>query len=125
MRRKACALLLTAALGGCMSTDRADMGPACSGSWGKQHGPPMVPGMTAGNGQQLPMAAPYNMAPPGNAYAAQQMMSNSVPLDMVNISRGGNAPGMSGSPGGAMPFLPMPNGGVLSPPGVPFAPGMP
>ena len=125
MRRKACALLLSAAVGGCMSVDRGSSGPACSGSWGTHQGPPSVPGVAGPNGQQIAMAAPYNMAPPGNAWAAKQMMANSVPLDMVQINRGGNAPGMSGVPGGTMPLTPIPQGGVLSPPGVPFAPGMP
>ena len=125
MRRKACALLLTAALGGCMSTDKSDMGPACSGSWGRHQGPPSVPGVAGPHGQQIAMAAPYNMAPPGNPWAAQQMMANSVPLDMVQINRGGNVPGMAGVPGGNMPMTPIPSGGLLTPPGVPFAPGIP
>ena len=125
MRRKACALLLTAALGGCTSMDHADMGPACSGSWGRQQGPPNVPGLAGPNGQGVPMAAPYNMAPPVNPYAAQQMMANSVPLGMVQINRGGNVPGMGGVPGGNMPMTPIPSGGLLTPPGVPFAPGIP
>jgi hypothetical protein len=125
MRRKACALLLSATLGGCVSSDRMDSGPHCTGSWGRQPGPTSVPGVAGPHGQHLPMAAPYNMAPPGNMHAARQMMSNSIPLDMVQINRGGNAPGMSGTPNGQMPFTPMPAGGVLTPPGVPFAPGMP
>lgn len=125
MRRKACALLLSATLGGCVSSDRMESGPHCAGSWGKQHGPPPVPGVAGPHGQHIPMAAPYNMAPPGNPHAARQMMSNSVPLDMVQINRGGNVPGMSGAPDGSMPFTPIPHGGVLTPPGVPFAPGIP
>lgn len=125
MRRKACALLLSATLGGCMSSERMDSGPHCGGSWGKQHGPPPVPGVAGPHGQHIPMAAPYNMAPPGSPHAARQMMSNSVPLDMVQINRGGNVPGMSGTPDGNMPFTPIPHGGVLTPPGVPFAPGIP
>ncbi|MCI0682334.1 MAG: hypothetical protein L0Y71_09535 [Gemmataceae bacterium] len=125
MRRKACALLLSATLGGCVSSDHMDSGPHCAGSWGKQPGPPPVPGVAGPHGQRIPMAAPYNVAPPGNLHAARQMMANSVPLDMVQINRGGNAPGMSGTPGGAMPPTPMPPGGVLTPPGVPFAPGIP
>ncbi len=84
-----------------------------------------MPGVAGPHGQNIPMAAPYNMAPPGNQWAAQQMMSNSVPLNMVQINRGGNAPGMSGVPGGNMPMTPIPSGGLLTPPGVPFAPGIP
>src|SRR5262245_608080 len=125
MRRKACALLLTAALGGCMSMDHSDVGPACSGSWGRQPKPPSVPGLTGPNGQSVGIAAPYNMAPPHSVMAAQQMMANSVPLDMVQINRGGNVPGMGGVPGGNMPMTPIPSGGLLTPPGVPFAPGIP
>lgn len=124
MRRKACALLLSAAMGGCMSTDHGEKSPMCGGSWGKHQGPPSVPGLAGPHGQQVAMAAPYNMAPPGNPYAARQMMGNSVPLDMVQINRGGNVTGMAGAPGG-MPPTPIPPGGVLTPPGVPFAPGMP
>src|SRR5262245_36916438 len=125
MRRKACALLLSAALGGCMSTDLPDAHYACSGSWGTHHGPPTVPGVMGANGQSLTMAAPYNTAPPANLAEAQQMMASSVPLDMVQMSRGGNAPGMGGVPGGFMPNTIMPTGGIISPAGVPFAPGIP
>src|SRR5262245_24830112 len=98
MRRKACALLLSATLGGCVSADRTEQGPHCAGSWGKHQGPPSIPGVAGPNGQSMPMAAPYNMAPPGSPYAARQMMSNSVPLDMVQMNRGGNVPGLSGTP---------------------------
>ncbi len=124
MRRKACALVLTAALGGCVSTD-PNCGPVCTGSWGHHNGPPTVPGTMGPGGQPLAMAAPYNVAPPGSPWAAQQMMANSVPLDMVQMNRGGNVPGMGGAPGGMMPPTQMPQGGVLTPPGVPFAPGIP
>lgn len=108
-----------------MSTEHSQPGPGCGGAWGVHKGPPTVPGMAGPHGQSVPMAAPYSSAPPGNVYAARQMMNNSVPLDMVQMNRGGNAPGMSGAPGGAMPPTFMPQGGMLSPPGVPFAPGMP
>jgi len=138
MRRKACALLMSATLGGCMSFDGGPGNtPACTGSWGPQNGPPPVPGVAGPHGQHVPMAQPYASNPPGNAYVAQQMMSRSVPLDMVQINRGVNAPGMtpgmmpgmtpgmSGPPGAAAPLTPIPPGGVLSPPGLPFAPGVP
>ena len=77
MRRKACALLMSAALGGCMSADKPDAGPACSGSWGTHQGPPTVPGVMGPNGTSIPMAAPYNVAPPGSIVAT--FMSTSRP----------------------------------------------
>ncbi|MCS7045372.1 MAG: hypothetical protein NZO58_03350 [Gemmataceae bacterium] len=125
MRRKACALLITAAMGGCMTMEQGQHGPGCAGSWGAHKGPPMVPGVVGAHGQGIPMAAPYHVAPPPNAYLAQRMMANSVPLDMVQIHRGGNAPALGGVPGGNAPPTPIPAGGVLTPPGVPFAPGVP
>src|SRR5688572_8545799 len=130
MRRKACALLMSATLGGCMSFDGGPGNtPACTGSWGPQNGPPPVPGLAGPHGQHVPMAQPYASNPPGNPYVARQMMSRSVPLDMVQINRGVNSgmPGTMQGPGGlgGIPPTPIPPGGVLTPPGMPFAPGVP
>ena len=115
MRRKACALLMSATLGGCVSTQPSAPPPGCGGGWGAHKGPPTVPGFANAGGQPLPMTAPYSNAPPSSAYAARQMMNNSVPLDMVQMNRGGNAPGMSGVPGGGMPPTFMFPGAIMKP----------
>lgn len=92
---------------------------------GKQYGPPNVPGLVGPYGQPVAMAAPYNLVPPASNYQAQQMMAHSVPLDMVRMN-GCNGPNCGiGAAGGAMPPTMLPRGGVLSPPGMPYAPGVP
>src|SRR5207253_6391959 len=119
MGRKALFALLCGlplALGGCMSVDTGEgyggggYGAShSSGYRGHDMAPPAVPGVMGPYGQAVPMAPPYSSAPPG-AMAAQAMMSNSVPLNMVQMG------GMASA--GAL----TPPGGLLSPPGVPFAP---
>jgi len=146
MKRNAGALVLVAALGGCMSMDRSmdrearqAMGPGCPGQYGIVRPPPTVPGVQAGWGQPLAMAQPYATTPPNNNYLAYQMMARSVPMNMVqasNPSYANTAPG-SGvvqasanfpqgacGPGGCMPSGLTPDGGLIAPPGAPFAPGM-
>jgi hypothetical protein len=124
-------------MGGCMSVDAGADGPG-GGFGGGYHGsgygghgpagfaggaPPAVPGMQGPWGQSVPMAPPYSTNPPG-AIAARQMLATSVPLDIVQMA-GGAAPMPGAPPGGALPGMIMPAGGLLSPPGVPAAPGMP
>jgi len=122
MGRKALVLLALLPLSGCMSVDSGEGyggggggyggGGHTSGYRGHDMAPPAVPGMVGPWGQNVPMAPPYSAAPPG-AMAAQAMLSNSVPLSMVQMN--GRAPG------GAL----TPPGGLISPPGMPFAPGVP
>jgi hypothetical protein len=72
------------------------------------------------------MAAPYNAAPPTGAQAAQAMIAQNVPLDLVQQVKY-QAP--AGSPSGILQAggqapMGMPPGS-LTPPGVPGMPGMP
>jgi hypothetical protein len=130
MRRKAAAVLMLAALGGCTSFQGGPVtGSGNAPHWGRSYGPPIVPGVKGPYGEDVAMAAPYDSAPPGSAYLARQMMSQSVPLSAVQVNNpGGAMPGMfpGGMPPGAMmPNTVVPRGPVLSPPGVPFGPGAP
>ncbi len=144
MRRTACALLILATLGGCVSTGHKSHPSA--GGRGRARHYPKVPHVQGPWGQPVKMIEPYSYTKPGE-YAAMQMMNHSVPLNMVqfNNSKGpvnsgvvqagyqpqGNASGirqaqaqMPAPPGGSMPNIQGPQGAMLSPPGVPFAPGM-
>ena len=105
-----------------MSTDTPPETGGVKPHYGKSFGPPMVPGVEGPYGAPVPMAAPYNMAPPGSAYAARNMMYNSVPLDRVQMNPTGMP--MAGPPGSMMPSPMAPGGMLLSPPGVPGLPGM-
>ena len=133
MRRNAAALLLVAALSGCMG---GPSGPETGGGanvphWGRSYGPPTVPGVKGPYGEKIAMAAPYDSAPPPNPFIAQQMMARSVPLNAVQLNNpaagmmpnGAMPAGMP--PGASVPPTPIPRGGILTPPGIPFAPGAP
>src|SRR6202035_2271716 len=106
---------------------------------------PTVPGVQGPWGQPVAMAAPYSAVPPG-ASAAYAMMSRSVPLDAVQmagappspsgvVQAGASMPadgpsglmlaGGSCPPGGCPPGGSSPPGAAMSPPGLPFGPGMP
>jgi hypothetical protein len=144
MKRIAGALVLLAALGGCMSMDRDTRmtggqywGEGPYGHFGVVPPPPSVPGVQASGGQPLAMAQPYALSPPRSDAQAYQMMSRSVPLDLVQTSN--QIPGSAGTdtgvaqanwrfplgcgPGGCMPSGPVPPGGLMAPPGAPFCPG--
>jgi hypothetical protein len=135
MRRTAAAMVLMAALSGCMSTS------GTGGTFGQPPGPPtgcyscgrqppMAPGVQGPWGQPMLMAQPYAANPP-SPWGAHAMMAQSVPLNMVQAGSGGPGgiqqtafnPGAC-PPGGcpANPFVPP--GGYLTPPGMPVAPGM-
>src|SRR6478672_10854134 len=106
MRRLATAFLSVSLAGGCVSaTPQTDFGGAV-GHWGKAQAP-SVPGVCGPYGEKVPMAAPYAYAPPSNGWAAQRMMQNSMPMNMMMPN-----PGMPGPMGG------------MSPPGLPGMPGM-
>jgi hypothetical protein len=129
---------MVAALGGCLSVDHGPemsgpVGPVpmgCGGCGGG--GPPPVPGLQGPWGQQVAAMAPYNA--PMSARQAAWMMSQSVPLDSVQLTRAAKPGSPSGVvqaganvPAGPMPGMAMPPGGLLSPPGMgamPVAPGM-
>ncbi|HMC64375.1 MAG TPA: hypothetical protein VKI65_05500, partial [Gemmataceae bacterium] len=135
MKRTAGAWLLLAALSGCVSMEYDTDGPrgCCGGG-----SPPAVPGVQGPWGQPVPMVAPYSAAPPTDN-TARAMMSQSIPLSMVQPQTGVMQAGASvvpGSPsgvtqaggpcpaGGCPPNLQAPPG-AITPPGVPYAPGMP
>src|SRR5438874_2682533 len=103
MRRKVAAVFMAATLGGCTSFHGGLDTP--SAPWAKSGGPPAVPGVKGPHGENVAMAAPYDFAPPGNAYAARQMMNQSIPLSAVQMA---NPAGMQG-----MPMAGMPPGGIM------------
>jgi hypothetical protein len=90
-------------------------------------GPPAVPGVVGPYGTPVPMAAPYNSAPPPSLWAAQHMMQHSIPMNMVQMNNGGgmhggvlSPAGLPGFPGGAPggmanPTMSQPMGGPMSP----------
>lgn len=117
MGRTTAAVLLLGSLAGCISVDTGPETGGMKPNWGRSYPPPSVPGVAGPYGAKVPMAAPYSYNPPGSQYAAQQMMGQSIPMNMVQFNQGGVP--------GALPGMPMPPGGLLSPPGVPFAPGGP
>ncbi|HVS34700.1 MAG TPA: hypothetical protein VMS17_03900, partial [Gemmataceae bacterium] len=152
MKRTTGAMLLLAAVSGCMSTEQVPntqyMGHAFDhgGSVGCLSGqamcPPSVPGFQGPNGAPVGLAAPYMSAPAGGADMARAMVRQSVPLELVQqVQQAGYnpngdshvtpaqfcAPGMS-SPPNLMPAgLQGMTGGPGLPPmqaGNPFVPGM-
>src|SRR6266498_5526573 len=118
------AALFVGTMSGCVSTDSPPETGGVKPHYGRSFGPPTVPGVEGPYGTKVPMAAPYNMAPPGNQYAAAQMMSQNIPMSAVQMTPPGSMP-MGGPPGMGMPPTMMPPGGLISPPGVPAMPGMP
>jgi hypothetical protein len=95
--------------------------------WGVRYAPE-VPTVYGPYGQPIPVAAPYNVAPPTGEAAARAMLAQSMPLDMLQqagyLNNGSSAPiqQVAGPcPGGACPAPPgmpnMPPGMNISPPG--------
>ena len=123
MKRYGGAFVIAGALTGCINVDHGVETGGSRPNWGKSQGPVGVPGVEGPYGSKVPMAAPYNTAPPGNAYTAREMMGRSVPLNMVQMNGQGGMPG--GPPGAMMPPSMAPRGGLMSPPGIPGMPGMP
>jgi hypothetical protein len=121
-RRIIGALLLIGSISGCISTSEPETG-GMRANYGRSFGPPSVPGVSGPYGEKIPMAAPYNTAPPASQWAALKMMDQNIPLNAVQM----NPPGTprAGPPGMGMPPMLMPPGGIISPPGMPFAPGAP
>src|SRR5437660_12601758 len=97
MKRSAGAMVLLAAMSGCMctGTDHAPWSqPANSGGMCGGGSPPSAPGMQGPWGQPVTMAFPYsaNANQVNGAAAARAMLSQSVPLGMVQ--QAGYTPGM-------------------------------
>ena len=139
MKRTAGISMLLAALSGCLS---ASPGEGHNASSGPRHQAtccghqPNVPGVQGPWGQPVPMAAPYTSNPPSGRELAHQMMSQSVPIDMVQPHPNdqgimlASAQQMPGAGSGLMqashvmpPGMNGPN--MVTPPGVPAVPGMP
>jgi hypothetical protein len=113
MKRTVGVCVVLAALGGCVTLDEnSDSNPCMSGRCYTGYAP-SVPGVQGPWGQPVPVAGPY-MGAPGSEAAARAMMSQSVPLDLVqgtmppgmmggglvqaNCPPGGCPPGMAGGP---------------------------
>lgn len=99
-------------------------GPFMSGVWSKNMGcsyggcrsAPNVPDVIGPWGQPVPMAMPYAVKPPDGSAAAQAMLANSLPMDIVQATGLNQGMGMPGAVG---------PGTMISPPGVAAMPGMP
>jgi hypothetical protein len=116
---------LSTALSGCLNIDT---GPETGGVRplaAQGIGPPAVPGVQGPYGTPITMAAPYNTSPPANAYMAQQMMSRSIPLGMTQMNPNGmiSPPGVPGAPGMPPGFSPGMTGNPAGPGAMPFGPG--
>ena len=102
MKRTAGALVLLAAMGGCVTTEQG-MSPGGCGSCGAwTSGPPRVPGVQGPWGEPVTMVAPYSASPPGGD-AARAMMAQSVPMDLIQ-------PGASGGAGSSSQVQAAPSG---------------
>src|SRR5438105_10825454 len=121
MKWTASALVMAAALSGCLSTGGGGGMGGYGHLGGMAGGPPSVPGVQGPWGQPVAMAAPYTAVPPNGEAAAREMMARSVPLELMQTGAF-NTPG---SPSGILlaggPALPPPPGS-MSAPGMPFQP---
>jgi hypothetical protein len=141
MKRTTGAMVLLAALSGCVSSDPGAGGGGQYMSHAFEHNnmsgcascAASVPGFQGSYGQPVALAAPYTMTPPGGADLARSMVRQSVPLSLVQQT-GLFADGKSGvaqaqfcPPGGNCPPNLMPPGlpGMPGAPGMPGMPGMP
>ena len=135
MKRTVGAMVLLAAVSGCMSSDPGGESPGGQymshafdhGNSGLGSGSPCcapaVPGFQGPYGQPVPVAAPYTVHPPTGADLARQMVQRSVPLDLVR--QAGFAPDGNSGVLQAQGVVPPP---TLAPPGLPAtppAPGLP
>jgi hypothetical protein len=112
MKRTASVLMLLAAAAGCVSTQPgAYMTQPGSCQGGHCRAPASVPGVVGPWGQPVPMAAPYNAAPPGGKEAAYRMMNMSLPM------------GRAAGPTRACPARSLANGTAAGVPGTPAMPG--
>lgn len=138
MKCRAGLLALLAALGGTRAPAGSYMSqvfapPTPDGArWGA-YTAPSVPSLVGPWGQPVPVAAPYNASPTPGRDAAQAMLSQSMPLELVmQTGRGSGvlpvqACGPNGcpAPGLAPPGIGGP-GNLISPPGIaPLPPGLP
>jgi hypothetical protein len=119
MKRTIGALVLAASVGGCLSSNHsADLSNKSVVRASGEYLPPTVPGVTGPWGQPVAMAAPYTVSSAHiTTGQAQRMMSQSVPLDYVQMD-----PRFM-QVGAQMPLASP--GGMMAPPGVPFTPPLP
>jgi hypothetical protein len=119
MKRTAGALVILAAVGGCVTVDQGPSANSGCGIYGWTSGPPQVPGAQGPWGQPVAMTAPYSASPPNGADAARAMMARSVPVDLVQTAAASGAGTSSGIiRAGGTPL----GAGGISPLGVPFQP---
>src|SRR5262249_41475466 len=86
MKRTACALVLLAALGGCLSAERGpDSNGGCANCFGSGRNPMAVPGLQGAWGAPVPVAQPYASSTPPSAQRAHAMLADSMPLNMVQL----------------------------------------
>jgi hypothetical protein len=128
MKRRLGALMLAAAVGGCMSSNTNT--PMHTEPTVRASGPypgNSVPGVTGPWGEPVQAVAPYTTSPWMSARQASYLMSQSVPLNMTNMDPSVVQVGaqMPAGPQGGMPQMPMPPGGMIAPPGFPSTPGLP
>jgi hypothetical protein len=122
MKRTAGMCVLLLGLSGCVTMEGQTGASDADMHLGKA---PTVPGVQGPWGQPVQMAAPYSTSPPPSAREARAMLSESLPLDLVQTSYPTPQAALPASPsqieqvGGACPP------GMIAPPGVPFAPGVP
>jgi hypothetical protein len=104
----------------------AGPGGACGSSCGSRI-PPSVPGVQGPWGQPVTMQEPYASAGKYSIASAQDMLSQSIPLDQVQLTNFNSSPGASSGimlAGGAPPGMAAPPMG-LTPPGIPSMPSLP
>src|SRR5262249_8340097 len=121
MKRTAGFCVLLAGLSGCMSMDYEAGGSGMPPGESHAGGPPSVPGVQGPWGQPVPMKQPYASNPTRTAAEAREMMAMAQPLNSMQVSA--RMPGDMTQPGG-IPGAIAP-AGLISPPGVPFAPTLP
>ena len=104
MKRTLGVLLVSAALGGCMTANHGGPPPVGCGGFGGGGFAAQAPGVQGPWGTPVAMAAPYSSSPP-DAALARAMMSQSVPLNLVQASYSPGANAASGviQAGGSCP----------------------
>jgi hypothetical protein len=105
----ASALVLLAALSGCVSMDRGPKAGGGCGSYGAwTSGPPSVPGVQGPWGQPVAIATPSSASPPGSEAAHAMTAHQSAPLQLAqaDASSGAEAPAAIQLAHGTLPGMP-------------------
>lgn len=125
MKRFVSPFLVLLGLSGCISIESGPEGGFAPGGFGGAYRQPGVPGVMGPQGQNIPLAAPYNNAPPASEMQAKYMMSQSMPLTDVQMHSPNSMMQAGMTAPGALPPRTLMPGNFLSPPGVPPMPGAP